>query len=228
MLVRFAQWIMTDTWASPLGLASKGGSPRKGGGSPQHIGNQGRLMVHAYELTKDPFFLAVPSRLTVAGFGAGSKPIFGTRSTGLVYNYLPWLLATLHQEGNPGPEPQLEITAPGELSALAPGAKQIVTVKLKNAGAQPVENLRMSLHSRRDVGVTAVRAAPSRIGPGETVECQYEITAPAEVNLSCDYNRVVWAQWSALYRRSDHAHLAHQPIKVVLASAGGEARAAGQ
>jgi hypothetical protein len=185
-------------------------------------------MVHAYELTKDPFFLAVPSRLTVAGFGAGSKPIFGTRSTGLVYNYLPWLLATLHQEGNPGPEPQLEITAPGELSALAPGAKQIVTVKLKNAGAQPVDNLRMSLHSRRDVGVTAVRAAPSRIGPGETVECQYEITAPAEVNLSCDYNRVVWAQWSALYRRGDHAHLAHQPIKVVLASAGGEARAAGQ
>jgi hypothetical protein len=121
------------------------------------------LMVRAYELTKDPFFLAVPARLTVAGFGAGARPIFGTRSTGLVYNYLPWLLATLHEQGEPQPEPQLEVTAPRDTLALEPGVKKVVTVKLKNVGAQPIEDLRMSLHSRRDVGVATVRtrAKPS-------------------------------------------------------------------
>jgi hypothetical protein len=227
MLVRFAQWTLTDTWMSPLGLASKGGSPRKGGGSAQHIGNQGRLMSYAYGVTHDPFYVAVPSRLTVAGFGAGAKPIFGTRSTGLVYNYLPWLLATLHEQGDPQPEPQIEVIAPREALAVASGARVVANIKLRNTGSQPIEDLRMSLHSRRDVAIKPLRAAPTRIDAGATVECEYEIVAPAQVNLSCDYNRIAHAHWSALYRRSTHAHFAHQPIKVVIggASAGGSDKA---
>jgi hypothetical protein len=217
MLVRFAQWTLTDTWIAPLGLASKGGSPRKGGGA-MHIGNQGRLMTRAYEITKDPFFLVPASRLAAAGYGAGSKPIPGTRSTGLVYNYLPWLLATLHEQGDPQAEPELEVTAPREGLKLAPGARTVVSVKLTNKGSQPVEGFRGSLHGRRDFAIAELRSPPATIAPGEAVECQYEITAPAQVNLSCDYNSMAYAQWSALYRRGVGAHFVHQPIKVVLAA----------
>ena len=217
-LTRFAQWTLTDTWIAPNALASKGGSPRKGG-SAQHIGNQGRLMAHVYSLTKDPFYLAVPGQLAAIGYAPNAKPIPGTRSTGLVYNYLPWLLAALHDNGDPKTETQLEVGFPGETLALAPGAKAIVTVTLKNNDASAVDGFHASLHSRRDFTIRAVEPAPARLPAGQSVECRYEVQAPAQVNLSCDYNRVAHAHWSALYQRAGSARLAHHVLKVTLADA---------
>jgi hypothetical protein len=217
MLVRFAEWTLTDTWISPLGLASKGGSPRKGG-SAMHIGNQGRLMTQAYALTQDPLFLVVPSRLAAAGYGSGAKPIPGTRSTGLVYNYLPWLLAALHEHGDPQPDAQFQLVEAIKGVALAPGAKTMASFVVKNTGSEPIEDLKVSLHSRRDITITPVRAMPVRIAPGESVECQYEIKAPAQVNLSCEYNRIAYAHWTALYRRGTQADYAHQVVKIELGS----------
>jgi hypothetical protein len=54
---------------------------------------------------------------------------------------------------------------------------------------------------------------------GESVECQYEIKAPAQVNLSCEYNRIAYAYWTALYRRGAQAHYGHQVAKIGLGSA---------
>jgi hypothetical protein len=220
LLVRFANWTLTDGWYAPGGLANKGGSPRSGG-SAQHIGVQGRLMARAYALTHDPLFLAVPAELAAKGFAPTAKPIPGTRSTGLIFNHLPWLLGSLHANGNPQPEPQLEVVAPPPAAlTLAPGARSVVSVTIKNTGAQAIEDFRVSLHARRDFALETLRAPPAWLGPGETAECQYAIPAPAQVNLTCNYNRVAWVQWSAVYRRDAQAHYSHQALKVVLAEPG--------
>ncbi len=215
MLVRFAQWTLTDAWISPYAIASKGGSPRKGG-SPQHIGNQGRLMAYVYSITKDPLYLVVPSKLTTLGYGANARPIFGTRSTGLVYNYLPWLLASLQEHGNPQPEPQLEVVASRDTLTCAPGARTTVSFVFKNTGTQPIEDLRVSFHSRLDFAIATLQPLPARLLPGQTAEVRYEVAAPAQVNISCDYNRIAYGHCSVLYSRSGRAHLAHTPIKILL------------
>ncbi len=226
MLTRFAQWTLTDTWIAGNALASKGGSPRKGG-SAQHIGNQGRLMSYVYAVTKDPFYLAVPAKLAAIGFAANAKPIPGTRSTGLIYNYLPWLLATVHANGDPQPEATLEVAATGGDVALSPGARHVVTLTLRNTGTTPLRDFRASFHARRDFTIHALQPAPAMLAPGATAECRYEIQAPAEVNLSCDYNQIAYAHWTALYARGDAARFAHRVVKITLqpdAGSGGAGR----
>ncbi len=215
MLVRFARWTLTDCWIAPAALASKGGSPRTGG-SPQHIANQGRLMAHVHALTNDPLYLAVPWKLADLGYGANSPPVPGTRSTGRVFNNLPWLLAALRAQGNPEPQPQLAVVVSREPLGLAPGAKATVRLVLENTGRHPIEDLRSSFHSRLDFAIATLEPPPARLLPGQTAECRYEVQAPAQVNLSCGYNRVAYGHWSALYRRGDRAHHAHAAVQVVL------------
>lgn len=224
MLERFARWTMTDCWVAPLALASKGGSPNKGG-SAQHISTHSRMMAHVYERTQDPFYLVVPARLASAGFSPKAKPIPGTRSVGMVYNYLPWLISALRQHGDPAPEPELEIALQGDPSGFAPGETRRIGFTVKNSGRAPVDGLNASLHSRLDVAVALAKPLPARLAPGESAECWYDVRAPAQVNLSCNYNAIAFAHWSALYRRSGKAHYAHVPVKLVIKSPGGaEAR----
>ena len=59
MLVRVAQWTLTDTWHPPAEICSKGGSPREHG-SPMHITSHSRLMSYVFARTGDPLFLVVP------------------------------------------------------------------------------------------------------------------------------------------------------------------------
>ncbi len=227
MLGRFAQWTLTDAWIWPDSLASKAGSPRKGG-SPQHIGNQGRLMAYVYARTQDPLYLVPPARLASLGYGANSKPIPGTRSTGLVFNYLPWLLASFHEQGNPQADAQLEIVASREPTRLAPGSSAIVSIALKNAGTRPIEDLRGSFHMRLDFAVAAAQPLPARLLPGQSVELKYEVRAPAQVNLSCEYNRNAYAHWSALYRRGDQSCLAHVTLRMIVDGEAGAISARGE
>ena len=105
MLERVAVWTLTDVWEPPAVIQSKGGSPRMGD-DPKNISSHLRLMAHQYERTHDPFFLAVPLRSVVDGFGESGEN-FGTRETGLVYNYLPWFLQTLAASGTPRGRPRV-------------------------------------------------------------------------------------------------------------------------
>jgi hypothetical protein len=215
LLERFARWTLTDVWVSPLGLATKGGSPHKGGNA-QFISTHARMMAHVYEHTKDPLFLVVPSRLTSTGFDPKAKPIPGTRSVGMVYNYLPWLISTLRKHGDPTPEPQLQVTLKTEDLTLAPGAKKRIGFTVKNVGSEAVEDFHASFHSRLDFTISNAKEFPTRLGPGETADFSYEVQAPAQINLSCVYNSVAHAHLSALYRRSNRAHFAHLPVRLVV------------
>jgi hypothetical protein len=173
-------------------------------------------MAHVYAQTRDPLYLAVPSQLADAGYGANAGPIFGTRSTGLVYNYLPWLLAALQKNRGPTPDSQLEVRITGTPIMIAPGQTMRIRFAVKNNGTEAIEGLRVSFHSRLDVHIAALESPPERLAAGQEVECGYEVRAPAQINLSCEYNRVAFAHWSALYRRGERTHLAHLPTKFVL------------
>ncbi|MDO8543040.1 MAG: hypothetical protein Q7S40_21555 [Opitutaceae bacterium] len=216
LLERFARWTLADVWVAPHALATKGGSPNKGGNA-QFISTHARMMAHVYERTKDPLYLVVPWKLTTAGFGENTKPIPGTRSVGMVYNYLPWLLAALREHGNPEPEPQFEVVVSSPAVTLAPGAATRVSFTIKNAGTQPIEDLRGSFHSRLDFAIATTQPPPVRLLPGETAECWYDVRAPRQINLSCAYNAIAYAHWSVLYRRIDRAHLAHRVVNLNIA-----------
>ena len=216
LLERFARWTLTDVWISPLGLATKGGSPHKGGNA-QFISIHARMMAHVYERTKDPLFLVVPSRLTSAGFDPKAKPIPGTRSVGMVYNYLPWLISAVRRHGNPEPEPQFEVVVSSPVVTLSPGASTRVGFIVKNTGAQPIDDLQASFRSRLDVTIAPTQPLPARLLPGETAECSYEVRAPSQINLSCAYNGIAYSHWSVLYRRAERAHLTHRVVKLNIA-----------
>jgi len=89
------------------------------------------------------------------------------------------------------------------------GEKVTITATIRNTGDTAIEDLRFSLHARRDVTIASQPASPGKIPPGETVSVTYEIRAPDDLNPSCDYNRLAYAHWSALFKRAGHAGLAH-------------------
>jgi hypothetical protein len=175
------------------------------------------MMAHVYERTKDPLFLVVPSRLTSAGFDPKAKPIPGTRSVGMVYNYLPWLISALRRHGNPEPEPQFEVVVSSPVVTLSPGASTRVGFIVKNTGAQPIDDLRASFRGRLDITIASTQPLPARLLPGETAECSYEVRAPSQINLSCAYNGIAYSHWSVLYRRAERAHLTHRVVKLNIA-----------
>jgi hypothetical protein len=215
MLERFARWTLTDVWLPPNSIATKGGSVNKGG-SPQYISIHARLMADVYARTHDPLYLAVPSKLATAGFGEGSKPIPGTRSVGMVYNYLPWLITALHKNGDPDANPQLEVIADDKTITLRPGGVAQIRFTVRNTGPDAIEDARASFQMRLDYTVTTRQPLPARLGPGEKAVCWYEIQAPTQVNLSCSYNAIAYGHWSALYHRAAHAHMAHEVVQVSL------------
>ena len=90
---------------------------------------------------------------------------------------------------------------------------------MTNKSSQPVDDLRVSFESRLDFEISVKQPPPSRLMPGQAVECVYEVRAPKQVNLSCEYNSMAFAHWSALYRRGNEAHLAHLPVKITLQEA---------
>ena len=172
-------------------------------------------MDHVYARTGDPLFLVVPREAIVRGFGTGSRP-FGTRSTGLVLNNVPWFLTTLQNSGDPQPDPQLEVKFPLDQVSATPGQEFHVTVTLKNTGSTPITDLRASFQSRLDFRTSAESPLPKSIQPGQAVELSYNVVAPNYINLQCLYNRIAYAHWSALYRREEKVHLAHAPLAMSL------------
>jgi hypothetical protein len=214
MLQRVARWTLTDVWRPPANILTKGGSPRRGGDG-QQIASHLRLMDHVFSGTGDPLFLVVPREAIVRGFGANSKSI-GTRSTGLVFNNVPWFLTTLAERGDPQPDPDLEIIVPAAETRVAIGKEASVVLKVTNRGSTPITDLRASFHSRLDFRTSASSSLPASIGPGQTVELTYKVEAPSLANLQCLYNRIAYAHFSAIYQRAEKTHLAHASVVLSL------------
>ena len=206
-LQRVAQWTLTDVWRPPGGLQSKGGSPRTHG-DPRHIASYGPLLAHVYTRTRDPLYLVVPRALAASGFGETAAD-FGTRATGLVFNYLPRLLALLDAAGQPEPEPRFELIMPNNPIPVLKGHPVQLVCTLRNTGANAVEHLHASFHSRLDLKVTALTPPPAQLAPGQTLELKYEVQAPEQLDLTCEYNRTAYAHWSAVYERAGKPCLAH-------------------
>jgi hypothetical protein len=211
---RVALWTLTDVWEPPAVIQNKGGSPRMGR-DPQNISSHLRLMAREFERTGDPIFLAVPRRSILEGFGRDDRS-FGTRETGLVFNYLPWFLRTLGASGNPREDAELELKpALSELSA-ARGEECTVTFRLTNRGTTPIEDLTVSCRGRLDFDVAAPAELPRGLEPGATATLTYRVRAPEHLNLTCRANRVAPLHCAALYERGGRRHVAGNWIEVVV------------
>jgi len=166
------------------------------------------LLAHVYTRTRDPLYLVVPRALAASGFGESAAD-FGTRATGLVFNYLPRLLALLDATGRPEPEPRFELIMPTNPIPVLKGHPVQLVCTLRNTGANAVEHLHASFHSRLDLKVTALTPPPAQLAPGQTLELKYEVQAPEQLDLTCEYNRTAYTHWSAVYERAGKPCLAH-------------------
>jgi hypothetical protein len=217
MLERVARWTLTDMWRPGAGIMSKGGSPRRKA-DPQDIASHLRLMRHEFLRTEEPLFLILSRESMVAGFGDAADDM-GTRNTGLVFNYLPWFLPLLADRGDPQPEPEFEARLKDPELRLAPGGQAAVCVSVRNLGAAPAANLRMSFQPRLDYTVTQSPSTPEQLQPGQGTELCYQVRAPERINLTCDYNRISYAHWTASYPRDGKLRTAHAWMKIALHSA---------
>lgn len=214
MLERAARWTLTFPWRPPAIFIAK--APVKGApGAALTISENLRLMHYAFAKTGDPLFLAAPRKSLAEAFLSGSLRI-ATRSTGRVYNYLPWFLTTLRNSGNPEPETDLEIEADvGDLQVTR-GHKAHVTFRIRNRGATPVESAKFSLQPRLDFRASLISSATEALAPGEAREVRYEVRAPNQINLTSEANRVSYAHFSGLYRRGAKTYVMHLPIKITI------------
>jgi len=214
LLERVARWTLVFPWRPPASIISK--APVKGAqSSPLTMAENLRLMHHAFAKTGDPAFLAVPRKSVMEAF-VSKTPRIATRSTGRVYNYLPWFLTTLHNNGNPEPEADLEIQADGAELRVPRGHKAMVTFRIRNRGASPVESARFSLQPRLDFRVSLISAVTNALAPGEVREVRYEIQAPERINLTSEASRVSYAHFSGLYRRAAKTLVAHVPLQITI------------
>jgi hypothetical protein len=211
LLERTARWVLTDMWRPPGAIMSKGGSPRRTA-EAQNISSHLRMIREVYVRTEDPLFLAVPRQAVLLGFGKDARRI-GTRSTGLVYNYLPWFLPVM------GPDDAaaagLKIApARGEIE-MAPGSSTAVCFDLSNHSSGPLTSLRASFQARPDFEAVPGEA-PAVIEGGRLARSCYPLRAPEKINLTSAHNRVSYAHCSAVYRHEGALRTAHASVKITL------------
>ena len=206
MLERTARWVLTDMWR-PGGIFNKGG----GTPSPGNISTHGPLLSAMYQKTRDPLFLAVPYELLLLAYGSGAKP-FGTRSTGLVFNYVPSFLAMLNAEGNP--EPDLALNIDTETISVRPGYKTEIAFTVRNAGPDPITNITSTFQPRLDFKVLKESPAPEILYPGQLRRMVLDVEAPTDINLTHSLNRDSYAHWSIRFTRAGRPRFAHGFAKV--------------
>jgi len=204
MQERVARWLLTEMW-KPEGIMSKGGSPRRTA-SPGHISSHMRLLRDVYLKTHDPLFVAVPRELMIAGFADKAKEI-KTRDTGLVYNYLPWFMRMLEDEGNPAPDPQFRLSAKSSMPQAC--------FEMSNTGSSAITDLRVSFQARLDFTWKSATAPPA-LAPGESIQLCYPVQPPAAINLTSQYNELSYAHCTASGKRGGKPILAHAWVKIEL------------
>jgi hypothetical protein len=212
LLERIARWTLTDMWHPPSNIMSKGGSPRRGANA-QNISSELRLMRMEYLRTKNPLFLVVPREAVVAGFSGAGKE-FGTRSTGLVFNYVPWFLELLNEVGRPAPSGALQAKAVSETIRVNRGGTAEACFVLENKGQDAVTGIRASFQPRLDFVVDRPPEIPDRLAAGGAVRLCYTVRAPERINLSTQYNRESYAHWSSVVQTADGPRLAHAWVKI--------------
>ena len=212
MLDRVARWLLTEMWR-PDGILSKGGSLRQTA-SPQNISSHSRMLRRVYENTGDPLFLVVPFELMTEGFRDHAK--FGTRSTGLVFNYLPWLMNVLDSVGHPVPDAAWKVHPKTQEIALRRGETIQACFELSNTGPLEIQAIRQGFQARLDFKSTPSQAVANSLASSQTVESCYAVTAPKDINLTSQSNRVAYAHWTAMGRRGEQPVLAHAWIRLQL------------
>ncbi len=212
LLERIARWTLTDMWRPPAGIMSKGGSPRRGA-TAQNISSELRLMRQEYLRTKDPLFLVVPREAVVAGFSGGGKE-FGTRSTGLVFNYVPWFLGLLNEVGRPRPADELQVKAASETIRVVRGGTAEACFAVENKGDRDVIGIRASFQPRLDFAVERSPQIPEQLAAGGAIRLCYTMRAPERINLSTQYNRESYAHWSAVIQTASGPALAHAWVRI--------------
>jgi hypothetical protein len=214
MLERVARWTLTFHWRPPAGLISK--APFRGArAAATAMGENMRLMSHAYRTTQDPVFLAVPFRSLMESFVSKPQSI-QTRSTGRIYNYVPSFLYTLKEAGNPAFDSEIEVIGTAEEVKVARGGAATVTLRVRNHGRSPISGLRISFQPRLDLTTVAAGEPPLTVSPGGEAEFKYEVRAPELINLTCESNRIAYAHWSAVYQREGQTRMAHRWLRVVI------------
>lgn len=214
MLLRVARWTLTDVWRPNGGIQHKGGSPREEAGA-EHIASHGRLMEYAFARTQDPLFLVVPRESVVLGFT--ERQTIGTRATGLVFNHLPPFFAALAANGDPQPDPQLQLTISDKEIEMSRGGGARINCKLTNTGNEPVTNVRLSLQSRLDFATTPATArALDSLNAGKSAEFEFDLAAPQNLNLGSEQNRIAYVHACVLAKRGESACSAHAVTKITV------------
>src|SRR4029077_5528255 len=167
-----------------------------------------------YQKTRDPLFLVVPRELMVEGYGENAK--FGTRSTGLVFNNLPAFIGLVDAVSGPRPDVAWSVKARTAEISLRRGETVQACFEVTNSGQFEIADVRSSFQARLDFRNAAPREAVNSLRPSQTVELCYPLTAPEEINLTSQYNRIACAHWSAIGRRKDTPVLAHACILLQL------------
>ena len=211
-LERVARWVLTDVWQPGGRIMSKGGSSREG--LAQNIATHMRLMYYEYRRTHDPLFLAVPYDSMVSGFGAGGK-VFGTRSTGLIFNYMPWFFTALKDDGAPRPDGELALSPSSPLE-VRKGDKASACLVMRNAGASPLTGIRGSFQPRLDYGILSPPAFPAALAPGQQAEICVQLQAPGQIALTSEFNRTSYAHWSFRFARGKSAGFAYATTRIHL------------
>jgi hypothetical protein len=212
MLERVARWLLTDMWR-PEGIMSKGGSPRRKA-SPDDIASHMRLLRRVYENTHDPLFLVLPRELMLNGFDKDAD--IHTRSTGLVFNYVPWFMDLLESQGHPAPDAAWTVRPRSSELLLRRGETAQACFDVNNAGRSGISGLRIRFQPRLDFTAAPPAAVIDGMRAGETAELCYTVRAPEEINLTSQYNRVAYAHWTATGSRQGEPVLAHAWIRLKL------------
>ncbi len=211
LLERTGRYLLTDMWRPPADIVFKGGMSA----GPMAITSHLRLMPDLYERTGDPLFLAVPLASLEASLGGGDRS-FGTRTTGLVYNYVPWFLAKLRQVGGSGVEPSFELAVEDQSIDIGRGGRASARVTVRNSGPTPISELKVTFQPRLDFAVLGRSETPAELEAGGSTDITFEVQAPARINLTASSTRNAYAHWSASYRRAGRLHLAHAWTKLVI------------
>ncbi|MGH9627812.1 MAG: hypothetical protein ACRD7E_05670, partial [Bryobacteraceae bacterium] len=212
LLERLARWTLTFQWRPPDGLVAKA-TYRGAPADARHMGENMRVMSFAYGLTQDPVFLAVPFLSLKKAFVDQPQRI-PTRSTGRIYNYVPWFLATLQRSSNPELDKELAVAA--EHVTIPKGRMAEVVIRVRNTGRSPVTGLRFSFQPRLDIQAEFTGPKLDTLPAGGEAEFRYRVRAPERINLTSESNRVSYAHWSSMFERGGRSRLGHSWVRITI------------
>jgi hypothetical protein len=214
LLDRMVRWTLTDVWAPPIGLFSKGGAADPTPGSAG-IASHSRAIVSSYQRTRDPLLLAVSRRLVEKAWAGEKGEMIGSRKSGLVLSHVPWLLALYANEGNPTFEPGLTVV-PGQAITAKAASKTPVCFQVTNNGTTPATRILTSVQPRMDFKIANRPTVPKTLKPGQSVDVCYGVVTPQALNLNSITSRSAAVHFALRYERDGQPHLGQATAQMSL------------